>query len=158
MPLNQAQHPPALSSDQQVRCESRITARLHRAASQRLSQSPMMVPVTKKSGPHSILARLQFLQESGPPSILAQLQLPKSCMCLTYSNIDNVIATFTTLVEKQCGLPLAQIQELEVKLGAVRRIEEWAPKHLGRLELVFELSSILQRWLAESRDPEGRVR
>lgn len=138
MPLDQAQHSPALFSDQRVRCESRITARLHRAASRMLSQSPMMVPV--------------------PQSILTQLQLPKSCICLTYSKIDNVIATFTTLVEKQCGLPFAQIQELEVKLGAVRRIEEWAPKHLGRLELVFELSCILRRWLAECKDPEGRVR
>lgn len=94
---------------------------------------------------------------SDPGSILAQLHLPDFCRCLTYSNIDNTIASFITLTREQCRLPSSQVQELEVKLSAVRGIEGVAPKHLGRLELIFQLSCILLDWLSEPENQESRV-
>lgn len=101
-----------------------------------------MVPVTTKSDPDSILTQLQF---------------PDSCRDLTDSDIDNTIASFIALTRKQCNLPTNQVQELETKLNAVKGIEKLAPKHLGRLELIFQLSCILLDWLAEPENQENRV-
>lgn len=102
-----------------------------------------MMPGTTKSDPDSILDRL-------PDS--------DSCRCLTYSDIDRTVASFTTLVEKQCGLPPDQVQVFEAKLSAVKGIEALAPKLLGRLELIFQLSNILLDWLARADNQGNRGR
>lgn len=121
---------PSLHEGEQLECD--VKSRLDKAANQRMSFNQV-----------ATAARTEF----GVNTTLSQLQIPASCNCIAYQDIDATITSFIMLVQKQCGLPVDQLQKLQSKLEVVETIQENASRYLGRLELIYQLSCTLQRWL-----------
>lgn len=85
-------------------------------------------------------------QQEQKPTLL-RLGIPLSCACIVYDRVDDAIASFIRLAERNSTPdptrgPAFWLQ-LKHQLSVVRQIREEAPRFLGRLELIYTVAQLL---------------
>lgn len=127
------------SADPQVQ----FLLKLERAADQLLS----LTPGTCSARPERVM-HLTF----------EQLHLPSFCKFVSNTVVDYSIHSFITLASNLCGLPVERGRVLLSKLQTIRDVHIPAAKYLGRLELIYELSCVLEDWIESPTVKDAGIR